>query len=299
LLNNNKTKFIPIIILLFIFSGYCLFASGDEVHNQQLMQVLFGKYRLLKTDDNRLFYVDGFMGDRKESILALQKAMYWCVDEFNGHNPYLKGYPRQYLIDLVRFGVIGVPRYDEIDFSAGSEHQRYTHKGWDFIDYPRNYKDYNFMIIWEKRKNLLLSTIDKIFDFQPNEMIKRDSFAALIYYIHIIGDHIGGSKSTLVNRMPLNDGRRGSNMDRANIIWELEYHIPRLFREQTNAPEYTALMDYYKKNRESNPPLVYSDNLSDDDYKKIQSLAEGVLNKHIENIPILLKNEFFFKRVFP
>jgi len=181
--NNKKAISILILILSLIMSAYSLFASNDDVHNRQMLQVLFGKSSILKAYDQRLFYVDGFMGEKKESILALQKAMYWCVDEFNGDS---RGYPRQYLSDLVRFGVTDVPPFDLVDFTAGSEHQKYTHKGWDFVDYPVNHNDYYFKEIWRRRKNLLLSTIDRIFDFQPNEMIKRDSYIISIYWVIIL-----------------------------------------------------------------------------------------------------------------
>jgi hypothetical protein len=189
-----------------------------------------------------------------------------------------------------------------MDFTANYTHQRYTHRGWDFITYPVNYgkNNYNFQDIWERRKGLLLSTVDRIFEFQENEMIKKESFAALIYYTHILGDHIGNtSKNTLVNKMQLNGSRRGGNMARSDIIWELEYHIPHLFREQANAPEYKALMNYFEKNRVSNPPFVYSNTISDDDFKKLQKLTGEVLDELIKNIPALLKKEIFFTQVFP
>jgi hypothetical protein len=297
MLNNKLVSVLLLILFLFHFPVNVLFASDDDVHNRQMLQVLFGKNSSLRTDDGRLFYVESFSGHKKESILALQKAVYWCVDEYNGHIAFLQGYPRQYLNDLRRFGVDDIPQYDMIDFKANWYHERYTHKGWDFDEYPRNYQGYNFQTIWELRKNLLLATVDKTFNFRPDEMIKKDSFAALIYYTHILGDHSGNTKGSLEHRIPINGSRRGRTMERGDIIWELEYHIPRLFREQTNVPEYRFLMNYLK-NHTSKPSFIYARTISDDDYIKLKKFAEDVLEALIENIPALLRNEVFFTRVF-
>jgi hypothetical protein len=128
-------------------------------------------------------------------------------------------------------------------------------------------------------------------------MIKKDSFGALIYYIHILGDHIGDSKDTLTSRMRLNGSIRGRNPVRSDIIWELEYHIPRLFREQSNSFEYKMLMSYLQRCA-STPAFEYATTISDDNYKKLQEFANEILNKLIENVPALLKNEPFFVRVF-
>ena len=283
MLNKNTGKHLSVLLLLF-FACSSLFASDERVHNEQLIQVLFG--RSFKPDERV-----------NRNLIPLQKALYLTIDLFNGAT-YNQGQAQRYLNDLKGFGVENLPSLSTIDFTAGWEHQRYTHRGWDWIDYPRNLRGYNFQNIWNVRQQLvLMSTIDKIFNFQEIEMIKRDSFTALLYYVHILGDHLGDSKRSLPDRMPLNGSRRGSAATRADIIWELEYHIPRLFREQTSAAEYQLLMRFIQRSQ-SRPSFVYSDTISDDDYRQLQAFAKEILDNLILNIPPLLENENFFRRVF-
>jgi len=222
-----------------------------------------------------------FSFDRDTHNYHLNKVLF--IDQYNGSGTYL-------LDELKAYGIQNVPTKEQIDFSSNQYHQRYTHRGWDFKNYPNQ-------TLFETRKSLLLSTLDKLFNFQENEQIKRDSFGALLYYIHVIGDHIGDDKKTYTTRMRLNGSMRGLNMDRLDIIWELEYHIPRLFQEQANSLEYKTLMKYLEK-RGPSPKFIYATTISDDEYKKLQDFANEILNKLIENIPALLKNEPFFVRVF-
>jgi len=97
--------------------------------------------------------------------------------------------------------------------------------------------------------------------------------------------------------MRLNGSIRGRNQVRSDIIWELEYHIPRLFRGQTNVTEYKMLMNYLQRHT-SMPSFEYATTIKDDDYKKLQEFAAEILNTLIQNIPALLKNERFFTRTF-
>ena len=144
----------------------------------------------------------------------------------------------------------------------------------------------------------MISAVDKIFGSREDEEAKRESFAALLYCVHILGDHIGDNKRSLPDRMPLNGSRDGRTATRTDIIWELETHIPRLFRGQTGAVEYLMLMKYLQEHR-SKPSFAYSDTISDNDYRRLQDFAEELLYKQLKvNIPGLLKNENFFRRVF-
>jgi hypothetical protein len=276
MLNKSKAKYI-VLFILFIFHNVLVFASNEWVHNNQLNQVLFGQ--------------DTVRTIEQKNIVILEKALYLAIDEFNGYNSYKLD---NYLSDLKDFGVINLPSRDQIDYvTFGGEHQKISHRGWDF-------KKYENQQLWETRKNLLLSTLDKLFNFNENEMDKKDSFGALCYYIHIIGDHIGDEgKKPLRHRMPLNG--RSQTQERSDIIWELEYHIPRLFREQANSSEteneYKELMKYLKEKADK-PRFIYTEKILDEDLKKLREFAGEILNVLIKNIPALLKNERFFSRVF-
>ena len=267
-----RFQFIKISAVICIFIlPVSLSASDEPVHNGQMLNVLFGRpFTISRTE--------------QQKTEILEKAVFLCVDLFNGYNIH-------YLTDLNNYGVQNLPSAQYIDFSSNYTHQRATHRGWDF-------KNYSNQAMWEERKKLLLFSIDRLFDFQETEMIKRDSFAALLYYVHIIGDHIGNSKRTLPDRMRINGSMRGRNMERLDVVWELEYHIPRLFRGQESAVEYKLLMKAMQR-FSTQPPFDYSTAISDDDYSKLQGFAVNILNCLTENIPALLRNESFFRRAFP
>jgi len=280
-------------VFLFCFSLLPLFASDESVHNQQLERVLFGSSYTLSEKGQK-------------NLTALEEALYLSIDLFNG-TTYNNGQAQRYIDDLRRFGVKKIPDLDSIDFTAGSEHQRYTHRGWDWIDYPRNIRGYDFQQIWTLRKeNVLLATIDKIFNFKRNEMIKHDSFAALMYYIHILGDHIGDSKRTYTDRMAISPrpdyrfNRSGENANNPTIYTELLYHLPRLFREQAEsvpAPfDYQMLIRFLERNKNRTFPTGTT--ISDEEYAELQSFAQETLNALCRYIPALLRNEDFFKRAF-
>jgi hypothetical protein len=273
---------------LIVFVQFSLFASDEDVHNRQLLQVLFGRPYTINEKEQK-------------NVEPLEKALYWCVDEYNG-TTYNNGMARQYLNDLKRFGVKKVPVFERIDFTAGSEHQRYTHRGWDWINYPENIRGYNFKEIWQLRKQLLLSTTEKVFGFKRAEMIKRESLSAVLYYVHILGDHIGDSKRTYMDRIPISPrpdyrfNRSGENSNNPTIYTELLYHLPRLFREQTNSVDCRMLILYLERNR--NKEFSTGTTISDQEYAELQNFAKETLDKLIEYIPRLFRNEIFFIRVF-
>jgi hypothetical protein len=281
-------KFIKISLLLFVIFLLPLFASEENVHNGQLLQVLFGRPYTINEIEER-------------NIKPLENALYWCLDEFNGTS-YKNGIALQRLKDLKRFGVKNVPAFEKIDFTAGSEHQRYTHRGWDWIDYPENIRGYNFKEIWRLRKQLLFSTVDKVFNFKRDETIKCESLSAILYYVHILGDHIGDSKRTYMDRIPLSPrpdyrfNRSGENSNNPTVYTELLYHLPRLFREQTNSVNYRMLSLYLDHNKNREFPTGTT--ISDQEYAELQSFSKETLDKLIEYIPRLLRNENFFMRVF-
>jgi hypothetical protein len=265
-----------------------LFASLDYVHDRQLLQVLFG----------RPFTV----GNEQQYVEPLQKALYLCIDLYNG-DTYKNGQAARYLDDLKKFRVRNLPQLEIIDFTAGSEHQRYTHRGWDWILYPRDYRGYNFQQIWNIRKQLvLMATFDRIFRFTNREAEKRDSFAALCYYIHILGDHIGDTKKTYMDRIPISPrpdyrfNSSGENQLNPTVYTELLYHLPRLFQEQTNSTDYQQLIGYLNQNKNREFPT--GNTISDDEYAQLQRFAQDTLDRLIRYVPRLLKNEQFFTRTF-
>jgi len=301
-----KTNLISLILL--VTSLAPLSAFKEEEHNKQMLQVLFGRPYTINENEQR-------------NIVPLEYALYLCIDMYNGEGGYnehrdgINGKtPSQKLKALKDFGVKNLPDIKVINFTAGSNHQKYTHMGWDYSKYPKdeynkNNPEFSYQQIWNiRQQGVLLATIDKIFRFKgifgyrQDEVEKRDSFAALLYYVHVLGDHIGDSKGTYTDRIPISphpdyrDNRSGENSHNPTIYTELLYHLPRLFKEQTNSVDYGMLMRYLERNK--NRQFSTGTTISDKEYAELQTFAKETLDKLREYIPRLLRNEDFFLRVF-
>ncbi|GHT78643.1 hypothetical protein FACS1894130_05620 [Spirochaetia bacterium] len=271
-----------ITAVLFLFIVTPLFAPDEYVHNLDLMKIILGRP-----------FPQSPLEEAKFALLA--KASYLAIDQFNGHN-------LEYLNELREAGVKNLPPGNEINFTAGGEHQRYTHRGWDWINYPVNIRGYNFQQIWETRKTVLLLTLDRLFEFRNDEIIKRDSLGAIIYYTHALGDHWGDAKGSYMDRMPVSSrpdyrfNRSGPNANNPTICTELLYHIPRLFREQVNSIDYRMLLLYL--NRRKSQEFPSGTTITDEEYAQVQIFARETLDTLGIYIPRLLKNENFYKKAF-
>ena len=277
----KKRLFITTLLIFLIVSP--LFAPDELMHNFDLEKILLGRLSIPNSEE-------------KIKIELIEKAAYLCIDQFN-HNKL------SYLDDLRQSGVRNLPGGEEIDFVSGPEHQRYTHRGWDWIEYPRNIRGYNFQEKWGKRKIILLSTLDRVFGFKDNEIIKRDSLGAIIYYAHILGDHFGDNKFSYMDRMPISPrpdykgNRSGPNSNNPTIYTELLYHLSRLFREQLTSNEYMMLFLFLEKNKNKEFPAGTT--ITDEEFTQLQGFARQTLDILCLHVPRLLMNESFFKRAFP
>jgi len=279
----KKRLFITTLLIFLIVSP--LFAPDAFVHNIDLERLLLGRFPIPGTEE-------------KIKIELIEKAAYLCIDQF-----YNQGL--SFLDDLRQSGVKNLPDGKDIDISVGGigQHQRYTHRGWDWIDYPRNISGYNIQEIWERRKMVLLLTLDKVFTFRNNEAIKRDSLGAIIYYTHILRDHAGDSKGSYMDRMPISprpdykENRSGPNSHNPTIYTELLFYLPRLFRGQLNSNEYRMLFLFLEKRKNREFPTGTT--ITDEDYTQLQSFAQETLNILCSYVPRLLQKESFFKQAFP
>ena len=133
----------------------------------------------------------------------------------------------------------------EIALPGGPQHRQYTHRGWnDQINYLF---DEDQKERWLKRKEVLRNTVYKVFDYnqQPfwlswlpffhdeKSEMKYDSFCALVYYVHILGDYLEDSNYQQFNGNT--NGRKvafaRSHADEENIdlFFELQIHLSKLF----------------------------------------------------------------------
>lgn len=233
--------------------------------------------------------------DAKNAIEALKCASFLALDQFNGDGI-------KELETLNAYKVKNLPAsITEIDFKSNSKHRSFTHKGWDAL-----YADDRAH--WPLRKEILLATTEKIFNFQwaASEWIgieynqKCDSFAALVYYVHVLGDH-EARKSAKIDDVMMAFARPHADRNNPDMFSELKYHLSILFKDQKSSRKYTSLMSELDeiaadaRDLETRTDGVYSE----DDFQEFKDLVDQLFETLERYVPKLLAKEDFFKKVFP
>lgn len=162
-------------------AGWALaFSTGK--HNKIIESALFGR------EDYSSSVRDTPAG---RALKALEAAVYLCLDQYNN-------YGAEELDTLDEYGVKGLPNsIDEIAFTGNDTHRRYTHLGWNYTYMGAQDKGQN----WPVRKAILVNTVKRVFgmdgiwsnisslwDTSGEEWC--DAFAAMLYYLHVLGDQI-------------------------------------------------------------------------------------------------------------
>lgn len=220
----------------------------------------------------------------QDEIEAIESASYLAIDQFNGNG-------QKDLDFLQAYGVKDLPTLSEINYSAsGKNHRDATHRGWNF-DYAGPTKDR-----WLKRKQILLNTVDAIFDFQGNEK-QKESFCALIYYTHILGDLTDDKNYKIQNGRIMDPGGR---TDKVDVIDELLAHFSTLFANQKHTNKYLFLTSAMMRYNTKLALIVRSKGGINSDYKfrLRQTYIEGLMKLLTMYIPEMLKDEQFFSDVF-
>lgn len=295
-------------IKYFIFAVFCIvtipcYARNYNGHNKDLKKVLFGN------NPTATF--------SRKNFDLLCKAAYLTIDYTSQPNG------EEYIKSLQANGIKNLPPINAITFSDNYRHERYTHMGWDV-----GYIEVNDVANWNLRKTILTSTVEKIGKFKKNEKIKIDAFAALVYDIHILGDHAENTITTKSDRVRLTSEPEeykgqvvsptsAGPFNNPTLYIYLLYHTQRLFRDQKDTFEYKMLENFLNRNKDyflksSEPVLRAVDSTSllvlNNDYflksggqvpyKDIQRLAEKTLKTLSVYIPKLLAREAFFQRAF-
>ena len=286
---TKKTIVALLTIIVICISSMQAFAYGRAEHDKLLEKVLFGN--------------ENFSSSKNESIKnaakALKSASYLAIDQYNG----MGAEDISFLKD--DFNVSGLPELSEIDFTSNSTHRRFTHRGWDHVYKPDKAN-------WGKRKSILLNTINKEFKFKksPNFVLGRVdkkfleydkkciSFCALIYYIHIIGDQIDNKTYEQFRANYPNQMKVGGK-DEENIISELIKHTGLLFEDQKSSNKYIHLKTALTSlNGKIKILLKDGDINTEEKYSQYVAYAKDLEEILSSNIPNLLKEEDFFKKVF-
>ena len=275
------------VLLIFSVTPYYAHPNANE-HNKELESVLFERG------------YSKHLSKRKEYITAIEEASYLTIDQYGG-----RGEDTYKSLKKKKMG--GLPfKFDTIDyredlFGNGTKinpntHRLFTHQGWD-IDYG-NSKVNKF---WKVRKNILLGTVNSVFDFGIFSSItgysdKCNSIAGIIYYVHILGDYAEADKKDKIQQLAALAGRS----DECNMIPALREYFKNLFENQQSSQSYKDLMNGLD-DIEDRAASIYRSTGSintDEKFQEYHECASDLLELLQKHVPGLLKKEEFFKKVF-
>lgn len=243
-------------------------------HDKLTLEILFRKYEYACNDRSV-----------QDELSALTSACYLTIDQFNS-------YGQQYLDELITYGVKDIPsQISEIGYSASPKtHRDYTHRGWSF-DYGGEMKTK-----WPLRQEILRNTVGTVFDFEGNEN-QKEAFCELLYYIHILGDHLDDESYKISNGRKMDVGGRH---DKGDMIHELLDLFPVLFASQTHTHKYRTLTAKLSSMNSKFDKLVNSEGgiNSDEKFEQYQQLVNEFKDVLTLYVPEMLKKEPFFAKVF-
>ena len=158
--------FILTIVLLFSLSS-TVFACDENQTNTYVTQILFGDSALSKAND--------------QNVKMLMSALYLCSEQSDNLG--------QDKIDYLKaMRVSGVPSLSDLNIKDQIL-MECSHNAWEY-EFSANKKKQ------AKRKKVLQNTVNKVFDFGfinnlfGSKSGKCNSFAALLYYSHILADYL-------------------------------------------------------------------------------------------------------------
>lgn len=265
-----------------------VYAYDAEEHDAYLEQVLFGEPT----------YKDSQTESIKTKVMMLEYASYLAIDQDRGEGKkelqYLKEQKVKEIPDLADFDLTGI---------FYGNHRNYTHRGWDYIYIiPKGEK--HDKANWPVRKKLLCSTLNKVFDFGiKNELFGKacqecNSFAALVYYVHILGDHLERD-SYKVDDLTIPLARDHVSDSNPDVYWEIKKNCEILFAAQNRSATYSSFIQELDELAAKSRTLVSSEGgLNDTIFPQYKKYASELMNLLIDYIPLLLENEDFFKNEF-
>ncbi len=281
-------------VVLYLFIPVSVLASNRMEHDKQLERIVFGRENYYASQPK----------NQKKAVEALECAVFLCIDQYNntGNND---------LRTLKEYGVPGLPEnINAINYTAGYDHRKYTHIGWVPIMHPEKGE-------WNIRKEILLSTVNKVFDFglftdvnilglKPAYTPQCDAFSALLYYIHILEDlaalkDYGQYKLEGAYVLPL--ARAHADTNSPDILWDLTtLYFPNLFSKSVKESfEYNELMQKSGSLAQSARSLVQRTGgiYNEERFLEYKNYTLEFLLLLQDYIPRLLRKESFFTSIFP
>ena len=124
-----------------------------------------------------------------------------------------------------------------------------------------------------------------------------EAFAILVYYVHVLGDHIEAEKHTaLAYVAPLSNSH---DRDNPGIIPDLMRYLPVLFADQTDSEQYKSMMQDLEHLAEKSDRLyIGTGGVSEEQFPEYHQCALDLLETLATYVPDLLKKEPFFHSTF-
>ena len=290
---NNFRRIVAFFVALVIFAtNACVsYAHDRDEHDQDIEYVLFGDKTYKSTHP-------AF----KNKIQAIEDATYLCVDQFNGNG-------KNELANLQKEKIPNIPKsIDEFDFTANFAHRNFTHRGWN-VNYDKKAN-------WPVRQQILINTVDKELFSEVKPVLsnvpwlseklygdssykkKCESLCILLYYTHIIGDHIEADNyKALAYVDPLTNL---NDRDNPGIIPDLIKCCDTLFEDQANSYSYKEFKQELEDLRDKSDKLTSSKGGVDteEEFEKYHKCAEDLLELLATYVPKLLTKEDFFSKSF-
>lgn len=272
---------------------------GNAGHAEDISKFLTGKPYWSNSGNHALFPV----------LTGIAHIMYLTVDSTHRANPSI---PMDDVIKATRYlqehkkdlKIEKIPNLNEFLTPGGPYHGEYTHLGWDHIYTGETQQK------WIIRKEILRNAIGKQFSFLPIiDNDKRNSLAALLYYVHILGDHEGNTLTTTRTRIPIRNlheqdfiseersiivrwENNKNGIPETTIIAELNKHLDILFANKRSSDRYQRMMagiNNYLPEIHHNPQSLQE--IEENQREK----ARWLLQILFSNVPYLLEEESFAK----
>ena len=301
-------KIVSILLIMLISSPLLLTALAHDdqsKHDADLKYALFG---------DTYYHLSG---NQKIAFQAIADAAALSIDQFTPNNTakWKKGvYERlQDNLQSLKLPKVSIP-FDSIDLNSeksrdgnitANTHRKYTHMGWDYRKYPN-------MDFWKIRKQLLLDVVNRIL-FYPNSFFAKlpwisdllstpneqcTAFCAMVYYIHILGDHIEGDVPDKLQYLePL---IQYTSFTVPGIIPELKEYLQVVFLSQKSSWTFSALqMELTELTLEAERNCgTWGKVDTIERCQENQEYAKRFLVILSKYLPVLLKNESFFHDMF-
>lgn len=301
---------LSVLIIVILLPVMPVQAHDDaKEHYRELEMMLFNSENFSRTADEKV----------KEKIDIIERASTLCIDQMGDKNS-------KDLDKLEEYGVRELPEnVSEINPDktktqlSAKNHRTYTHQGWD-INYEKVKE--GDLANWKARKNILLSSVDEVMDFGGisgkwlffdfGYSKKCNSFSALIYYSHILGDYIEDTNDKDGNFGKFNGTSNGTKIPFAcnapnsvDMFSELEKHIENLFGDQEDTNVYKYLMkDIQTLARKARKISDDKGKIEAEDYDEMKGCVQELMdiltgrNGKYNAIHELLMNESYFTDAF-